>query len=162
MNFKSNIINFEIIGLSPHILLPAIDSISLTMKFTAPEIDDVVYSDSIGISNGDVLIYKASVRAKVKNESGIDNQNNMVNNVLITPNPTNSDAYVEFYLEKDTYCELSVFSSKGELVKKLSNEMLSSGNQKLQINTTGLASGTYNIILKTSGYTKSSKLIIKK
>jgi len=162
LNFKSNLNNFEIIGLNLPITLPANDSISLTMKFTAPMIDDVVYSDSICISNGDVLVYKASVKAKVKNESGVDDNNILTNNLLITPNPTNSDAYAEFYLEKDTYCELSVFSSNGELVKKISSEMFESGNQKIQINTNGLSSGIYNIILKTSGFTKSTKLIIKK
>ncbi len=162
LNFKSNLNNFEITGLNLPISLPANDSIPLTMKFTATDIDNVVYSDSIGISNGDVLIYKGGVKAKVRNDLGVDDNNILINNLVITPNPTNSDAYVEFYLEKDTYCELAVFSTNGELVKKISNELFESGNQKIQINTNGMSSGTYNIILKTAGFTKSTKLIIKK
>lgn len=78
------------------------------------------------------------------------------------PNPFNSETNIIFTLRKKEFASLKVYDMLGREVAILLNGELLSGKHQVRYNATGLASGIYYYVLKTSGKTLSRKFAVLK
>jgi len=78
------------------------------------------------------------------------------------PNPFNPETQIRFDIPKNDFVNLSVFDSKGQLVKILVNEIVSAGKYSKEFNSAGLSSGVYFYKLSTEGFTATKKMILVK
>jgi len=78
----------------------------------------------------------------------------------VYPNPTNSDLNVEFHNAADNNVDVKLYDITGKLVSSQSRFM-QAGDQKLTINMTKLAAGTYMLEL-TNGTDVSRQQVVKK
>jgi len=101
--------------------------------------------------------YNINWRLDVKEISSINPE---IQNFYIRPNPTRNWATVNFSLRKPNYVTLKLYNSLGQLVRNILDENKQSGEYSIRINTNGLASGTYFLLLKTGSEIKSRRLVI--
>jgi streptogramin lyase len=80
----------------------------------------------------------------------------------IIPNPTNEKVEIEFELIESGYTKLFITNILGIKVKTLIDGKPRLGRQKITINTKGLSSGTYFIILQTPTEVRSRRMEIVK
>ncbi|MBS1904191.1 MAG: T9SS type A sorting domain-containing protein [Bacteroidetes bacterium] len=79
----------------------------------------------------------------------------------ISPNPMSaSTATIRFTTPSEGYAELRMFDMLGREVKVLDKNYYPAGSHVLSFSREGLASGTYVVMLVSSGRTISSKLVI--
>ncbi len=83
------------------------------------------------------------------------------------PNPFNPSTTISFDLAKAGNVKLSIYNIKGQLVRRLHNAPLASGNHKIVWNgrdesNRPVASGIYYYKLDTGGYRKTNKMLLMK
>ena len=78
------------------------------------------------------------------------------------PNPFNPKTEISFSLPKEELVKLSVFNTKGELVKELVNGKVSAGNHRVNFNAENLNSGIYFYSLETGSTKLSKKMLLVK
>ncbi len=78
------------------------------------------------------------------------------------PNPFNPNTTIMFYLEKNAFVNLPVYSILGENITILVNEQKPSGNYKINFNAQDLPSGVYIYSLTTNNKIENRKMIILK
>lgn len=79
----------------------------------------------------------------VSQPTGINNQLNNDNHVIIYPNPTTNDVVLALDLKESQALTIEVLSSDGRKVIELPNTLYSKGNSRITVNTSQLPSGTY-------------------
>lgn len=77
------------------------------------------------------------------------------------PNPSELVTTIPFRIEKSGNVEINLIDMQGRKVKTLTNRHYQAGTHSLQINLSGLPKGIYFYQLKSSGFMKSKKLILK-
>jgi len=95
----------------------------------------------------------------VNNETEASEEINLFQNY---PNPFNSETNIIFTLRNNEFVTLKVYDILGREVAVLLNSEFLSGKHQVRYNATGLASGIYYYVLKTSGRTLSKKLVVLK
>lgn len=81
----------------------------------------------------------------------------------INPNPvTSSNANLEFSVALESWTEISIINAKGEVVAKPLAEVLKPGEYAVNLNLSGLVSGTYYCKLVSGPYTETRSLLIIK
>ncbi len=90
-----------------------------------------------------------------------------VNNILTEfalfqnyPNPFNPNTTIKFALPLDSKVVLEVYTTLGERVAELVNKDMAAGYHLVQLNGSGLASGTYFYILKSGKYMETKKMVL--
>ena len=83
------------------------------------------------------------------------------------PNPFNPTTSISFSLAQESMVELSIYNSKGQLVKKLLNDELGAGLHQikwdgLDSNHNHVSTGLYFYQLQTENYKKMNKMILLK
>lgn len=78
------------------------------------------------------------------------------------PNPFNPLTRIRYDIPKTGFVNLSVFDSKGQLVKILVNEIVNAGEFNREFNSEGLASGIYFYRLVSGNYSDTKKMILIK
>ena len=73
------------------------------------------------------------------------------------PNPFNPSTEISYSLKTDGMVTLSVFNTKGELVRTLANEKKTAGNYSINFNGEGLNSGIYFYRLNVDGKAVQSR-----
>jgi hypothetical protein len=83
-------------------------------------------------------------------------------NTLLTilPNPVSRCAKISFSLSTSSMVSLKLYNTAGQLVREVINEYKSAGNYNIDLNTKGLAQGTYFLVLKTPDNKTSRSLVI--
>lgn len=84
----------------------------------------------------------------------------VVYNLSIRPNPVTSQAIVNFSLRKPSCVTLKIYNPLGQLVKKIFEASELSGEYNIKIDSDGLPSGTYFLVLKAGGEAISRRLIV--
>jgi hypothetical protein len=79
------------------------------------------------------------------------------------PNPFNNQTLISWSLPESSLVQLDIFNSKGQIVRKLTNSMLSKGKHSVIFNSDGLETGIYFYQLKINGRVeKNSKMLYLK
>ena len=78
------------------------------------------------------------------------------------PNPFNPNTTIEYNLDRNSNVKVIVYDILGKEVSTLINEKQSEGNHKVNINGTGLSSGTYFYSLIIDGHANTKKMILVK
>ncbi len=78
------------------------------------------------------------------------------------PNPFNPVTNIVFELPVSSQVRLSVFDITGREVEVITNELLSAGSYKMDLNASSYPSGVYFYRLKTKDYTETRKMILVK
>lgn len=86
-----------------------------------------------------------------------------ISNVTNYPNPSSEETYFTFKIYKDSPVSIKIYDITGKEVLDLTqNKNFESGKHIITMNNQQLSEGTYTYVIKSSYYTKSKKLIIKK
>lgn len=80
----------------------------------------------------------------------------------IYPNPAKDMATLTFNLGAETNVEVLVLDAVGRTVNTVANQKMAIGTQKLEIYTSGLASGVYNVVIRTERGTVTERLNVVK
>lgn len=91
--------------------------------------------------------------------------NRSINNrseILIYPNPVNSQTKIEYEISSPTMVSIKVYSSKGELVKIIPDKFQTAGTYAIEWQRNDLPSDTYYLIFKTAFTSVSARVILIK
>ncbi len=86
-----------------------------------------------------------SVSTDVKTAAAISSD------ISIFPNPSKGEATLSFNLDNTSDVQVQVIDGLGRVVKTVANEKMNAGVHSLPVNTESLASGVYNVIIRTDG-----------
>lgn len=88
-------------------------------------------------------------------------QNSVDNFIFLSsfPNPFNGQTTIKITNNKLQVVEITVYDVLGRLIKTLYKGELEKGNYNFQLNSTGLPSGTYIVLLKSPSLIKTHKII---
>lgn len=109
--------------------------------------------------NGDI-IQALTVRATWP--AAVNDVHTGIGNVNIYPNPANEHTSVAFSLDKNSEISVSIIDNLGREVYNIPAQQISAGNVVLPINTANLASGLYNVILRSENGMINEKLTVVK
>jgi len=77
----------------------------------------------------------------------------------IIPNPLESNAVITYTLNENSHATLKILDLSERLVVSLVNEVQQQGEQRIEVNTTGLPAGVYFCVLKTNKGIQTKKMI---
>jgi hypothetical protein len=106
--------------------------------------DNTIYTDWCDLRAGNTEIYSSN--ASMALITGItDNTKNDELKLKIFPNPTSSDATIEFQIKQKQYLQINLCDMQGKIIKKIASQLFTEGEHTLQINTADLSGGSYLI-----------------
>jgi len=76
------------------------------------------------------------------------------------PNPFSSITTIDYYLEKESHVQLSVYDITGKKIRTLLSKKQSAGKKTLIFDGSELPSGIYICTLEVGNFTKSSKMVL--
>jgi hypothetical protein len=88
-------------------------------------------------------------------------ENNEVTNVRLFPNPANENTTLTFTLTSAQHLVATVYNVLGERVFEFNNGTASAGVQRVDINTSEFANGSYVIQLQVGSTRTSQTLIVQ-
>lgn len=94
-------------------------------------------------------------------QTAIIEEQNLINNVKVFPNPANSNFFVEYELRNTENIRIAITDVLGREISVIESNKQTSGQYKKEINI-DLPSGVYNVVLKTGNTLINKKLIIHK
>ena len=92
----------------------------------------------------------------------MNNENPIINDISLWPNPATDEANINFYINKKASITIAVYNQLGQLV--INNSQINNyniGNYSMRLNTSELKSGTYIVKINTDNQQYYQKLIIK-
>ncbi len=93
--------------------------------------------------------------------AGVSNVN-AVKDINVFPNPATNAARVTFSIEKSSNVDVQVMDALGRTALVAANEQMTSGQHQVSINTSSLANGTYNVIIRVDGGVSTQRLSVVK
>lgn len=78
------------------------------------------------------------------------------------PNPFNPTTIIEYQIPKDSFVNLIVYNSLGQIVAKLVNQNQTSGKYSIKFDASSLPSGAYMYKLKANEFSLTKKMILAK
>jgi hypothetical protein len=95
----------------------------------------------------------------------VDNQNEIIKDYELKqnyPNPFNPNTTIEYNLNKNSEVKVIIYDILGKEISTLVNEKQNTGKYKLNLNGSGLSSGTYFYSIVVDGLTDTKKMILVK
>lgn len=77
------------------------------------------------------------------------------------PNPAQNTTIIPFRIEQANPVEIQLYNAHGKLIRTITKQNYPAGEHRVEINTSGIPSGIYFYQLKSPGFVKSLKLIVK-
>lgn len=124
------------------------------------DIDNDGYVELIEINNGSVKIISTPAQTVSAN-----NQNEIIKDYELRqnyPNPFNPNTTIEYNLNRSSEVKVIIYDILGKEISTLVNEKQNTGKYKLNLNGSGLSSGTYFYSLVVNGLTDTKKMILIK
>lgn len=84
----------------------------------------------------------------------------LIGDIAIAPNPVAGFARVSFTTMHNGQVSVTLYNSIGQVTKKIFKENVPSGIHEIDIDTRGLAQGTYFVVVETPDYKLSRSLVI--
>lgn len=89
-------------------------------------------------------------------------ENSLVKQVSLYPNPANAKITLSFYIEKNETLTIKIVDILGKVVQSNNNTAFISGQNTFELTTAHLESGVYSIVLENKGFKSTHPLIIQK
>lgn len=77
------------------------------------------------------------------------------------PNPAQTTTSIPFRIERSNHVEIQLYNVQGKLIRTITNQNYPAGKHTVEINTSAIPRGIYFYQLKSPGFVKSLKLIVK-
>lgn len=161
---------FELTHVTPK--APVTGAVTWTFRYIAPlsGTKDTLFStgnsvDFTGGNNNDSWNFGQSKVIALKSPTGIAGNNEVIDNFKLKqnyPNPFNPVTKINYSISKNGNVILSVFDSKGNLVKNLVNERKNAGEYSVEFNGNGLSSGVYFYRINVNGLSETRKMTLVK
>jgi hypothetical protein len=143
---------------------------TLTVKFLPPaditstqdfEAMLEIVSNVAGETNHEVALKGTGI---YKEPDGINDYSANLLQVRTTPNPAGSQAYITFELNGSNaaFVNASLIDATGRTAKSIYNDVMQPGTLNQSLNTAGLASGTYYLVVKSVYGNYNIQVIISK
>ena len=96
----------------------------------------------------------------VTNLLGISNNENPIAQLTLSPNPSDENSALSFYLPQPADVTFNVYDIAGRMIFEISSQHFSAGKQTVQIATNNFSSGVYFIKSIANGQVATSRLIV--
>ncbi len=116
--------------------------------------------DPYGMSRPNATVYEVLVD-KTNAEVHEIEVNNNINNLIVYPNPVSKILNIDFSVPNTTNCEVTLYSTKGKLVRSILNENVQKGTKHISFSVEGLKSGIYLCKISTKIAKKVVKVIVE-
>ncbi len=137
------------------------DSLFIDANLPLGETDFLYYSvcavDAAGNRSVDSVRVAVPLNTTGVKEIGIPNEFYLYQNY---PNPFNPGTIIEFTLPQSTHIKLTVYDTKGELIKILANDRYNRGKHSIQFDSRDLSSGVYFYRLTYNGKNITKKMLL--
>jgi len=114
----------------------------------------------VNVTDGGNNLYIDNINIGV-GVTGINETRNSINYLLIYPNPSSGNLYVEYEMLREDNISTEIIDVLGRTVFKINNKAQTIGKHKQEINAV-LEDGIYTLILKTGNVVSSKRVIINK
>lgn len=119
------------------------------------------------VALGNKYIYRLKVidndgSYSYSNEVAVEFGNGELSIINVRPNPVQTNATITFNIAGRNRVDVSLFDINGRKVQTLFNQVAEPGNNSAVIDATGLASGTYSIVITDGNSTITKQIVIKK
>ncbi|MFA7362060.1 MAG: choice-of-anchor V domain-containing protein [Candidatus Kapaibacterium sp.] len=161
---------FELTHVIPKV--PVSGSVTFTFRYVAPAAGtkDTLFAtgnsvDFTGGNNNDSWNFGENKVIVLKTPTGIAGTNEIIDNFRLKqnyPNPFNPVTKINYSIAKSGNVNLSVFDSKGNMVKNLVNERMNAGEYSVDFNGNGLSSGVYYYKIDVNGLSETRKMMLVK
>lgn len=94
------------------------------------------------------------------NATGVDDLNSTVSSFNVLPNPVNNTAEIKFNLVRSSEVDIELFNLEGQVLKNIYSGKLSAGENKIQLDVSGFASGMYLVKLSDGDKNKFINLMV--
>lgn len=121
-----------------------------------PNIADI---DPEGMSRPHALVYDVFIDKTISSRSDLPIKN-VLNNLMIYPNPANNKLFMDFSLPSEQICSITLYNNPGKIVRVLLPEKKLSGEQHLVLNTEGIKSGFYYCRVQAGASVRLIKIIL--
>ncbi|MCG2760387.1 MAG: T9SS type A sorting domain-containing protein [Candidatus Delongbacteria bacterium] len=124
---------------------------------------DPICGMAISLDGYIYLATDAGVYRSVDSTTGIEDIENIVANVELHqnyPNPFNNETSIIFSISENAEIDLSMYNTKGELVKNLINERMEKAIHQVTFNAEDMNSGLYFYRLKVNGNVIDTKCML--
>jgi hypothetical protein len=115
--------------------------------------------DPTSMSRPNAQLYEVYLDKTVDNIQSKDLKNE-VYNLLVYPNPIDDNVNVNFYIKNENSCEITLFDTKGKIVKKLLPPVKLKGNQKYIFSLQDVSNGVYYCHVRVGVSIKMVKVVV--
>jgi hypothetical protein len=130
-----------------------------TLKWTPPA--NYSKDEIVVFRVGDGQVIKDFTLLLRKKPTGIEAVNNIINEMIVYPNPAKNKININLQVDKDINTDISMYSLVGEKVANIYHGKLVKGNVKLD-DDINLSKGVYFVLVKVEGQVvKAEKIIIE-
>jgi hypothetical protein len=121
---------------------------------------DTLFAAWADLRTGFLKIYVAASALNASDE--IVRSGNAISNVSLTvvPNPVEGNARINFELSSPMNCSLTIYDSRGVVIRQILSAVLPAGAQSINYPISGLADGDYFIVLSTLNGVSRAKLTV--
>lgn len=132
-----------------------------SIDWDATNCNIVVYVDKKGVSLGTSQIQQSIIQS-VTRPVGVGPDPDKFGSVIaIYPNPSMGESMVKINIKESGIVRLYLVNSIGQEVAVISDQLMGVGNHSIRLNTAGLSSGLYSLILQMQHERNIYKLIIQ-
>ena len=78
------------------------------------------------------------------------------------PNPFNPTTVISYYIPHNSYVEIKVYDLLGKMVKRLLNELQTSGKHTVEFNGNKFSSGIYFYTITAGDFSEAKKMLLLK
>ncbi len=82
--------------------------------------------------------------------------------ISVVPNPVTSSTTFEFNLPEEGNADIQIYTSTGELVSSITNNLYSAGMHKISFDVANLANGVYNVVLNSNSQRAYTIMVVGK
>lgn len=94
--------------------------------------------------------------------AGVSNIDAGITKVSVYPNPANDNAFVNFSLKENSSVVINVTDAIGRIITTIPSQKLNAGSHKMNINTSNIPAGIYNVTVLTDKGSISERLSVVK
>ncbi len=161
--------NLKLVGANPqNVMVPFTDFISNdgTTQLVIANLSDISFNVLKGEGDyGEGVLYFDNLAFSTSITTGVSNtsKSNSPTQFLLRqnyPNPFNDSTIIRYFLPEKSHVEVSVFNSRGQLVRKLLDAFQQRGDYTLQWQAEGAGSGLYFYKIQAGKYTGIKKCVL--
>ena len=116
--------------------------------------------DPEGMSRPHAMVYDVFIDKALSSRNDLAIKN-VLNNLMVYPNPANNRLFMDFSLQKAQNCKITLYNNHGKIVRVLFPEQSLTGEQHLVLNTEGIKNGFYLCQVKAGSSVKLIKVILQ-